>query len=127
MRKIELIGKTFGKLTVLSRGDTKNGQIFYNCICECGNQAIVRGDLLRTGKTSSCGCKLKKSCEEFGDRVRKSWIVHGVSYGTYDLCKEFGISVSTFYRRIQKYDSAEAMVDAILTEKEESEQNVSNS
>lgn len=113
MRKIELIGKTYGMLTVMSRADTKNGQIFYNCICECGNQAVVRGDLLRNGKTQSCGCKLKKSCEEFGDRVRKHWIVDGKEYGAYELCAYLGIPVASFYRKLKAHGGN---LDELITE-----------
>lgn len=114
MRKIEMIGQVFGRLTVLSRADVKNGQIYYNCICECGNTTKVRGDLLRKGKTSSCGCLLKQSCSEFGDRVKKHWIIDGVEYGSYELCKKYGFSVSTFYRYLAKYPKIEECIEAIL-------------
>jgi len=30
----------------------------WNCICDCGNEAIRVGSSLRTGKTLSCGCNL---------------------------------------------------------------------
>lgn len=115
MKKIELIGKEFGKLTVLSRADTKNGQIFYNCLCECGNRTVVRGDLLRKGKTRSCGCLLKASCEQFGDRVKKHFIVFGKEYGAYDLCKAFNIPTATFYRKLKSYENVEDLIKDWIT------------
>ena len=52
------IGSKYGKLTVISRSDKaiKSGNIWWVCKCECGNTIIARGDRLRSGQTSSCGC-----------------------------------------------------------------------
>lgn len=59
-RKNEMIGKKFGKLTVLSiapkREDLASRCIRYQCQCECGNIIEVNGNSLRTGHTTSCGC-----------------------------------------------------------------------
>lgn len=57
-----MIGKRFGKLTVIgkSEGRAKNGTIKYICQCDCGNTSIIRGDHLRSGETLSCGCLIKK-------------------------------------------------------------------
>lgn len=118
MKKIELIGKVFGKLTVLSRGDTKNGQIFYNCLCDCGNQAIVRGDLLRNGKTRSCGCLLKESCDKFGDRVKQHYTVFGKEYSAYKLCEAYSIPVATFYRKLKENPNVEEVISAWIERKE---------
>lgn len=54
----DLIGKKFKKLKVLEqlKEKTKSNKILYRCICDCGNEHIVSGDLLRSGKTKSCGC-----------------------------------------------------------------------
>ncbi len=63
-KKIDLVGRKFGKLTVLEEcSRSKNGSIKWLCECECGNKAIVRSDELRSGHTSSCGC-LPKSVPE---------------------------------------------------------------
>lgn len=57
-----MIGKRFGKLTVISKSEerAKNGTIKYICQCDCGNTSIIRGDHLRSGETLSCGCLIKK-------------------------------------------------------------------
>lgn len=53
----DMIGKVFGKLTVLEKaGHDSDGSFNYLCQCECGNQKIVNGVSLRQGVTSSCGC-----------------------------------------------------------------------
>lgn len=56
-KRIEMVGLSFGKLTVISKShNAKNGKAMWNCICECGNQTVVRGDHLRCSKITSCGC-----------------------------------------------------------------------
>lgn len=56
-----LLEKTFGRITVLSRaanpGTRKNDTAAYwNCLCTCGKKTIIRGYSLTSGKTQSCGC-----------------------------------------------------------------------
>lgn len=62
-RRNEMIGKTFGQLTVLSiapkRKDLASRCLRYVCQCSCGNIIEVNGNSLRTGHTTSCGCSRK--------------------------------------------------------------------
>ncbi len=56
-----MVGKKFGKLTVIKRGEThitKGGQrkVTWVCKCQCGNQITVRSQDLKNGHTKSCGC-----------------------------------------------------------------------
>ena len=61
MKKIDLVGKIFGKLTVISQNsNSRNGRIMYNCSCECGNTSIVTSNHLSAGKIKSCGCGIPK-------------------------------------------------------------------
>ena len=55
---INLVGKKYGRLTVIERGETdKRGQVFWMCHCVCGTEKVkVRGSNLRSGMTKSCGC-----------------------------------------------------------------------
>lgn len=54
-------GKKYGRLTVLSRAGTKSHCATWLCQCDCGNQIIVYGPTLRSGETTSCGCKKYES------------------------------------------------------------------
>jgi hypothetical protein len=57
MKKIEMVGKTFGRLYVLDdsiRNRTNN--IMCKCRCICGKTTIVAASTLRSGKSKSCGC-----------------------------------------------------------------------
>ncbi len=57
MRKIDLIGKQFGRWLVLSEaGKSKLGQIHWLCRCDCGAEKTVQGRSLRYGESKSCGC-----------------------------------------------------------------------
>lgn len=54
---INLIGKKYGRLTVISLNRRDDRRIYHwNCICDCGAHKIVRGWELRCGNTQSCGC-----------------------------------------------------------------------
>ena len=52
-----MIGKIFGKLTVVaeSKKRTKSGHKYWKCVCECGNTPEIRSSSLRTGHEKSCG------------------------------------------------------------------------
>lgn len=58
----DITGKKFGRLVVvgLSIIDKKRDyRVYWNCLCECGKKVVVRGDILRSYRTRSCGCLLK--------------------------------------------------------------------
>lgn len=58
----DIVGQKFGLLTVISRAKTssKNRETKWNCLCECGNTKIIYGNSLKSGRTTSCGCYVKK-------------------------------------------------------------------
>lgn len=57
MRKINREGQVFGLLTVVNEiPERKNGQVVWNCLCECGNYSAVVNGNLQSGTTTSCGC-----------------------------------------------------------------------
>lgn len=53
---IDLCGRKFGRLTVVSRAENKNGKTRWNCLCSCGNEVKVAAWNLKNGHTRSCGC-----------------------------------------------------------------------
>lgn len=65
MKRLDVVGTTFGRLTVLSEapGLPGTGRTFrcLNARCACGNECVVRLTLLRSGKTTSCGCQRKET------------------------------------------------------------------
>lgn len=63
-RLIDLVGKTFGRLTVIKRADSPKGSKCprWVCRCSCGNIVEVMGTELRGGGTQSCGCLKREMC-----------------------------------------------------------------
>lgn len=55
---IDLVGKKFGRWTVLSFVGRKQSyhELVWRCQCECGNTANVNGSTLKKGCSTSCGC-----------------------------------------------------------------------
>lgn len=60
MRKLNLTGHRFGRLTVIEEGPryASNNRIRWRCRCDCGNELNVAVPHLRSGHTSSCGCAI---------------------------------------------------------------------
>jgi hypothetical protein len=70
MQKDSLVGKTFGRLKVVSYSHSDHaGKRLWKCSCDCGNETMVRTAELKSGKTKSC-------------RYHARWITHGKSKTT---------------------------------------------
>jgi len=65
-KSLELIGKIFGHLTVVSRvKNSKKGSTRWLCNCSCGNRHIAVGNELKSGHTKSCGCINGLTAQEY--------------------------------------------------------------
>lgn len=54
---IDLTGQIFGRWTVMKFTETKGKRgSYWLCRCECCNEKEVRGGILKSGKSKSCGC-----------------------------------------------------------------------
>ena len=64
--KDSLVGKRFGKLTVIEKVGTssKNKEYLWKCQCDCGNTKIVSSYHLRSNHTRSCGCYISETFEK---------------------------------------------------------------
>lgn len=71
-KKIDLVGKKFGRYSVLGISHRFNGHIYWNCTCDCGEERTVNGNSLRRGISKSCGCL---NSEVARDRMQ----THGIS------------------------------------------------
>jgi len=69
----DLVGKTFGYLTVLNfEHIDKYGKAIWKCRCKCGTILNVEGNSLTSGHTKSCGCYAVES-------ARKRMRTHGMT------------------------------------------------
>ncbi len=74
-----MIGKKFGRWTVLKEAVRKNShyKIFWLCKCVCGNTKVVNGWILRGGDSRSCGCLHSESAR----RIQKKYqTTHGMRH-----------------------------------------------
>lgn len=54
--EVNLIGQTFGALTVTGRVIQRDGSVQWKCLCGCGSEISVMAEELLRGKCRSCGC-----------------------------------------------------------------------
>lgn len=55
MKRLDLIGKSFGRWTVVDKAP-RTYQTMWLCECSCGTRRAVSGANLTTGHSTSCGC-----------------------------------------------------------------------
>lgn len=73
--KIEMEGKKFGELLVISLSHSTPKKRYFECICSCGNIRICDGNTLRRNMTKCClQCKYKKHIKH-GMKGTSIWII----------------------------------------------------
>lgn len=59
---IDLKDQKFGRLTILRRGENNNtNKPRWYCRCECGSETLVSAASLRSGLSTSCGCRRRET------------------------------------------------------------------
>lgn len=72
---VDKSGERHGRLTVVSLSDKRSGRkTYWNCVCDCGNEKVIRSDSLSV--TKSCGC-LKKEQDIINLGITNN---HGLTY-----------------------------------------------
>ena len=76
----ELLGKKFGRITVLKSIGKENKKVKWLCKCDCGNECTAFTTDLKSGKKKSCGCLKKERTIEASkthglskERIHKEW------------------------------------------------------
>jgi hypothetical protein len=75
MRRAELTGQKFGRLTALDETlyrDIQNRRL-WRCLCECGRHTVTKANSLLTGKTKSCGCLRNDLARARGNSNHFKW------------------------------------------------------
>lgn len=65
----DISGQVFGLLTTLRYF----GKSHWFCVCKCGRETVVLAGHLRSGHTSSCGCKRKMPWNKGKRGFQKAW------------------------------------------------------
>lgn len=101
-QRIDMIGRVFGRLTVIARAPNRSqrNRYYWECLCECGKTHVVRTDALRCGNVSSCGCLSLELRRKYANPDRTS-IAFTAIYATYrngarGRGYDFGISKEQF-------------------------------
>lgn len=69
LNKQDITGKRFGRLVAVRATEKRDasGATVWECRCDCGNIAMVTVNVLKDGRTQSCGCwyqDTRKTCSE---------------------------------------------------------------
>lgn len=119
-RTNNLIGRKFGRLTVIGIDERGTRKTFWVCQCECGNVKSARSDSLQCGAIRSCGCMKKEqdkinlvakySHKQSGTRIYNIWQgmkgrcnnIYNTDYHRYGgrgikVCDEWNSSFENFY------------------------------
>lgn len=77
MKRNNLNGQKFGRLTVLELAGMKGGGSLWRCRCDCGQEKIVEGYNLKNGNSQSCGCLRREIASRNGKKVGPKRLRHG--------------------------------------------------
>lgn len=73
-KRIDLVGKRFGYLSVIAFSHIYNSHSYWLCVCDCGGYAVARGSHLKSGNVTSCGCRMGHITHgESGTRLYAIW------------------------------------------------------
>ena len=72
---IDITGKRFGRLVAIERLPWVKYASSWKCRCDCGKEVVVGLNHLRTGHTTSCGCR-KREIEQSAHLITQT---HGMS------------------------------------------------
>jgi len=82
----DIVGRRFDRLTVLAREGSANGGVpLWRCLCDCGNEVVVRGGHLRSGNTKSCGCRRVEAARTTNG---KHGMAHTLAYKRWESIKQ---------------------------------------
>ena len=94
-KQLNLLGKKFGRLTVIKQLPSENRSAHWLCQCECGNQITANQADLFWGSVTDCGCQKKKRTNITGQRFGKLIALRETEPGT----SRSGVSISRWLCR----------------------------
>lgn len=87
-------GDVFGRWTVKGyagkRKVGKQNKDYWNCDCECGTNKDVLGEILKNGRSTSCGCLTKENTIKSAINKRTALVNVGDIYGNWKVLEYSG-------------------------------------
>ena len=102
VRRIDLTGRRFGSLTVLSPAEKQGRKTAWRCRCDCGREVTVLTTSLQSGNTCSCGC-LADPARLLADRTDGTRL--GALRHTHRSNNSSGVPGVSFNRRRQRWEA----------------------
>ncbi|MCL2575711.1 MAG: AP2 domain-containing protein [Defluviitaleaceae bacterium] len=112
----DLTGMRFGLLIAKHIDHVKNGMAYWYCVCDCSqdekvsSDVVVRGSMLVSGNTKSCGCAVggTEHLKKTYDGKKKYYVDGTVTYQIADTSKlsknnTSGVRGVSFNKRKQKW------------------------
>jgi len=97
---IDLTGKRFTRLKVIEYYGNATGRgAHWWCKCDCGKMKIIKANNLKSGMTTSCGCRRKEILRDTKPRT-KYITIDGETKSVKEWCRMFQIPIGTVYRRV---------------------------
>lgn len=91
MPALDLTGQRFGKLIAIRRLPNQGRRTMWECKCDCGKITQVRTENLRSGHTTSCGCKAREPSKRLidltGQKFGEWTVIKKASRESYWKCK----------------------------------------
>ena len=118
-----LIGQTFGELTVIKRVENnKDGRTRWLCKCSCGNEKIATGKLLLKGEIKSCGC-IKRNLNQYEFDKNKNICIATTSKGIkhifdiedYEKVKDVSWQMTKFGYIYGIYNKKQVFIHQLIT------------
>ncbi|CCW39536.1 hypothetical protein [Streptococcus agalactiae] len=98
MRKLDLTGKTFNRLTVIKEVPNSKKDTYWLCQCSCGKFVEIKGTAIKNGTTKSCGCLALEIAQNL---AKETEIVENAHDG-YNKKRVDGIATFLINDKIQK-------------------------
>lgn len=134
--RADLVGKKFGRLTVVEFSHASGGNAFWLCECSCGGTSTARTRNLNAGNIRSCGCLALDHISDLGKKSKthgmreapeyNSWI--GIKDRCYNkknpnwknyggrgikVCQSWVNSFESFYKDMGQKPSIKHSIDRI--------------
>lgn len=117
----DLTGKKYGKLFVVFRDANFKKKSGWFCRCDCGNTAVIRGEYLRNGSSTSCGCFQKESARARMTKHGRTDKDKPKAYDVYTremhIKKKYGLSLDSYNSMLAQQENKCVICDYTFGQK----------